>query len=140
MSVVLYILEFLFCSALFVALYKLLIEGRVSFRWARIYFVWSMVVAADIPVLELPLYPADTLYFQIPIYESLAMGSDVVVEEPAYSPMAETVIADKQIDWSKVLTIAFWAVYAVVALMNLAVMVWRLWQIKRLRDGLCACS
>ena len=135
MSVVLYILEFLFCSALFMALYKLLIEGRVAFRWARIYLVWSMVVAAVIPVLELPLYPADTLYFQIPIYESFEIEGDVVLEEPTYSAMTETVVADKQIDWPKVFTIAFWAVYAVVVLMNLAVMAWRLWQIRKLRQG-----
>ena len=134
MSVVLYILEFLFCSALFMALYKLLIEGRVAFRWARIYLVWSMVVAAVIPVLELPLYPADTLYFRIPIYESFEIEGDVVLEEPTYSAMTETVVADKQIDWPKVFTIAFWAVYAVVVLMNLAVMAWRLWQIRRLRQ------
>ena len=67
MSIVLYIIEFLFCSALFMALYKLLIEGRVGYRLARIYLVWSMVLAAVIPTLELPLYPAETIYYQIPI-------------------------------------------------------------------------
>ena len=136
MSIVLYIIEFLFCSALFMALYKLLIEGRVGYRLARIYLVWSMVLAAVIPTLELPLYPAETIYYQIPIVESFEADAFDFVEETAYIGETER-LSEKvaSVDWARVISTILWAIYAVVVMMNLAVVAWRLWQIKRLRDG-----
>lgn len=136
MSIVSYIIEFLFCSALFMALYKLLLEGRVSYRLARIYLVWSMVLAAVIPVLELPLYPAETIYYQIPIMESHEADAFDFVEDVAYADNTER-LSEKsaRIDWKRVFTSIFWIIYAVVVMMNLAFVAWRLWQIKRLRDG-----
>ena len=136
MSIVLYIIEFLFCSALFMALYKLLIEGRVGYRLARIYLVWSMVLAAVIPTLELPLYPAETIYYQIPIVESFEADAFDFVEETAYIGETER-LSEKvaSIDWARVISTILWVIYAVVVMMNLAVVAWRLWQIKRLRDG-----
>ena len=136
MSIVLYIIEFLFCSALFMALYKLLIEGRVGYRLARIYLVWSMVLAAVIPTLELPLYPAETIYYQIPIVESFeADAFDFVEETVAVEETQRLSEKVASVDWARVISTIFWAIYAVVVMMNLAVVAWRLWQIKRLRDG-----
>ena len=136
MSIVSYIIEFLFCSALFMALYKLLLEGRVSYRLARIYLVWSMVLAAVIPVLELPLYPAETIYYQIPIMESYEADAFDFVEDVAYADNTER-LSEKsvRIDWARFFVTLFWIIYAVVVMMNLAFVAWRLWQIKRLRDG-----
>ncbi len=136
MSIVSYIIEFLFCSALFMALYKLLLEGRVSYRLARIYLVWSMVLAAVIPVLELPLYPAETIYYQIPIMESHEADAFDFVEDVAYADNTER-LSEKsvRIDWKRVFASIFWIIYTVVVMMNLAFVAWRLWQIKRLRDG-----
>lgn len=136
MSIVSYIIEFLFCSALFMALYKLLLEGRVSYRLARIYLVWSMVLAAVIPVLEVPLYPAETIYYQIPIIESYEADAFDFVEDVAYADNTER-LSEKsaRIDWKRVFASIFWIIYAVVVMMNLAFVAWRLWQIKRLRDG-----
>ena len=136
MSIVSYIIEFLFCSALFMALYKLLLEGRVSYRLARIYLVWSMVLAAVIPVLELPLYPAETIYYQIPIMESYEADTFDFVEDVAYADNTER-LSEKSasIDWARFFVTLFWIIYAVVVMMNLAFVAWRLWQIKRLRDG-----
>ncbi len=136
MSIVSYIIEFLFCSALFMALYKLLLEGRVSYRLARIYLVWSMVLAAVIPVLELPLYPAETIYYQIPIMESYEADAFDFVEDVAYADNTERLNEKSvRIDWKRVFASIFWIIYAVVVMMNLAFVAWRLWQIKRLRDG-----
>lgn len=136
MSIVSYIIEFLFCSALFMALYKLLLEGRVSYRLARIYLVWSMVLAAVIPVLELPLYPAETIYYQIPIMESHETDAFDFVEDVAYADNTERLNEKSvRIDWKRVFTSIFWIIYTVVVMMNLAFVAWRLWQIKRLRDG-----
>ena len=136
MSIVSYIIEFLFCSALFMALYKLLLEGRVSYRLARIYLVWSMVLAAVIPVLELPLYPAETIYYQIPIMESYEADAFDFVEDVAYADNTERLNEKSvRIDWKRVFASIFWIIYAVMVMMNLAFVAWRLWQIKRLRDG-----
>lgn len=136
MSIVLYIIEFLFCSALFMALYKLLLEGRVSYRLARIYLVWSMVLAAVIPTLELPLYPAETIYYQIPIVESFEADAFDFVEETAYIGETER-LSEKvaSVDWARVISTILWAIYAIVVMIHLAFVAWRLWQIKRLRDG-----
>ncbi|MBP3564421.1 MAG: biopolymer transporter ExbD [Alistipes sp.] len=118
------------------ALYKLLLEGRVSYRLARIYLVWSMVLAAVIPVLELPLYPAETIYYQIPIMESYEADTFDFVEDVAYADNTER-LSEKSasIDWARFFVTLFWIIYAVVVMMNLAFVAWRLWQIKRLRDG-----
>ena len=80
MSVTLYILEFILCSAIFVALYKLFIEARVSHRYSRIYLVWSMIFSAVVPLLELPLYPAQTIYYELPI---------ITYEQPEILPTPE---------------------------------------------------
>ena len=64
-----YIIEFLFCSGAFVAVYKLLIERRVAHSWARRYLIVTMFLSLLIPMLELPLYPAETVYYQVPILD-----------------------------------------------------------------------
>ena len=63
-----YIIEFLFCSGLFMALYKLLIERRVSHSWARRYLITTMLLSIIIPTLELPLYPGETVVYEIPVF------------------------------------------------------------------------
>ena len=80
-----YIIEFMFCSGLFVALYKLLIKGRVAHHQARIYLVSALILSVVIPVLELPLYPAQTVYFELPIINSdvQSLSSSTVVGETA---------------------------------------------------------
>ena len=54
-------------SAVFLVLFNLFLEGRVSYRYSRIYLVWSMVFSAVVPMLELPLYPAQTIYYELPV-------------------------------------------------------------------------
>lgn len=136
MSIVLYIIEFLFCSALLMAFYKVLLEGRINYRYARIYLVWSMILSAVIPTLELPLYPAETIYYPLPIVESYEADAFDTVEETAYVDETKR-LGEKTIsvDWAKVIATILWTIYAVVVMMNLAFVAWRLWQIKRLRDG-----
>ena len=76
-----YIIEFLFCSGLFIALYKLLIESRVSHSWARRYLLITMFVSLIIPTLELPLYPGETVVYEIPVFTPQASPVD---DAPAY--------------------------------------------------------
>ena len=122
-----YILEFMLCSALFYALYRLLLEGRTAHRAARAYLVGSMLLAVVIPMLELPLYPADTIYYEVPIslWEDAsaiaATATDVVATTPA-------------IVWSEVLQHAALIIYLLVVVINVGVVVRKLWLIRRLRQ------
>ena len=134
MSVTLYILEFILCSAIFVALYKLFIEARVSHRYSRIYLVWSMIFSAVVPLLELPLYPAQTIYYELPI---------ITYEQPEILPTPEPMPAvdatpdatpqPKPTDWARVAAIVAASIYGLILLLNLARFAWRLWIIRKLR-------
>ena len=122
-----YILEFMLCSALFYALYRLLLEGRTAHRAARAYLVGSMLLAVVIPMLELPLYPAQTIFYEVPIslWEDAsaiaATATDVVAPTPA-------------IVWSEVLQHAALIIYLLVVVINVGVVVRKLWLIRRLRQ------
>lgn len=53
-----YALEFIACSGVFYLLYRLLLEGRVSHKLARVTLVAVVLFSAVIPLLELPILPA----------------------------------------------------------------------------------
>ena len=121
-----YILEFMLCSALFYALYRLLLEGRTSRRAARTYLVGSMLLAVVIPMLELPLYPADTIYYEVPII--------TLAEPQAVTEVANAVTMPHTVDWWQVLTAVVVALYAIIAALNMGRMAWRIVLIYRLRQ------
>ena len=128
-----YIIEFMFCSGLFVALYKLLIKGRVAHHQARMYLVGAMFLSVIIPMLELPLYPAHTVYFELPIINSDAQN---LPSSTVASDAAPAVQSAAQTDWRRILSIVAWGIYILVFALNIARFVYRLWVIRRLR--LCA--
>ncbi|MBR3775540.1 MAG: biopolymer transporter ExbD [Alistipes sp.] len=121
-----YILEFMLCSALFYALYRLLLEGRTAHRAARAYLVGSMLLAVVIPMLELPLYPADTIYYEVPII--------TLAEPQAVTVAANAVTMPHTVDWWQVLMAVVVALYAIIAALNLGRMAWRIVLIHRLRQ------
>ena len=142
-----YIIEFLFCSAAFMAFYKLLLEGRVSHSLARNYLVVTMFVSLFIPMLELPLYPAETIYYEIPVIsthdveavdDSLPLAvADADAEPRTEVPETEIITFEKPtrsaIDWAAVFTRAVWVIYLLITLLNLARFVWRIYIIGKLR-------
>ena len=133
MSVTLYILEFVLCSAVFVALYKLFIEGRVSYRYSRIYLVWSMVFSAVVRMLDLPLSPAQTIYYELPVITferpvEIQPSADIVTpSEPTVEPVQQP------IDWGMVAGVVAASIYGLIVMLNLARFAWRLWLIRKLR-------
>ncbi len=145
-----YIIEFLFCSGAFQALYKLLIERRVAHSWARRYLIVTMFLSLLIPLLELPLYPAETIYYEIPVIttpnpvvdDSLPMITQTPTAETttAVAPTAtasEGVILETpsrlSVDWSSVLVSVVWAIYFIIVALNLARFAWRIYIIGKLR-------
>ena len=120
-----YILEFLFCSGLFVALYRLLIEGRVAHHLARTYLVGGMLLSVVIPMLELPLYPAETVFYELPVM--------TIIDEQPLAVDAQAAVPVTKIDWSQIFSMLALGVYVVVFALNVARFVYRLWIIRRLR-------
>ena len=56
MKAIEYIIEVLICSGLFLVLYRWLLAGKVGYRLCRAYIVGTMLLAALIPALDVPLY------------------------------------------------------------------------------------
>ena len=128
-----YIIEFLFCSGAFVALYKLLIERRVAHSWARRYLIVTMFLSLLIPMLELPLYPAETVYYQVPILDPApVVTTDIESATITTEPVADHVPV-ATIDWGTVILIAVWAIYFIIVALNLARFAWRIYIIGKLR-------
>lgn len=74
MRIIEYILEVLICSGLFLMLYRWLLAGKVSYRICRAYIVGTMLLAAAIPALDVPLYP--------PSRPSATSGMTILQEGP----------------------------------------------------------
>ncbi len=124
-----YIVEFLFCSGLFVALYKLLIKGRVAHYQARMYLVWAMLLSVVIPLLELPLYPAQTVYYQLPIIDF----TEPSISSVEVGDTATALQATARVDWRHILSMVAYGIYILVFALNIARFVYRLWVIRNLR-------
>ncbi|MBO7436768.1 MAG: M56 family metallopeptidase [Bacteroidaceae bacterium] len=62
-----YIIELFLCSGLFLLLYRLLIVRKASYAFCRRYLIIAMLLSAVIPVLNVPLYPAQTVYMRVPV-------------------------------------------------------------------------
>ena len=123
-----YLFEFTLCSALFYALYRLLLEGRTAHRAARAYLVGSMLLSLLIPLLELPLYPAHTIYYEVPInlWEETSAIPTTTTERVPMTP---------SVDWSEVLRRAVVVIYLLVVTLNVGVVARKLWFIHRLRQS-----
>ena len=73
MKAIEYIIEVLICSGLFLVLYRWLLAGKVSYRICRAYIVGTMLLAAAIPALDVPLYP--------PVQSSPAPGPAAIIND-----------------------------------------------------------
>ena len=119
-----FVIEFIFCSGLFYALYRLLVEGRTSMRASRAYLVGSVILSVIIPLLELPLYPAETIFYELPV---------ITLDEPATVAAAEPQAAQTTVDVWRVLPSVVWVLYGIVVALNFGRVALRLRMIRRLR-------
>lgn len=142
-SPLLYLLEVLFCSGLLLGLYRLLLVRRIPYRACRRYLVAAMVVAAVIPALNIPLYPADTVFYPLPLIEApaeavlpardaatagpAADAAGAVAAEASAAPGAAS--ADRAAVWRRGVA----ALYGAVALLSLGLLGVRMRRIRRLR-------
>lgn len=142
-SPLLYLLEVLFCSGLLLGLYRLLLVRRIPYRACRRYLVAAMVAAAVIPALNIPLYPADTVFYPLPLIEApaeavlpardaatagSAADADVGTLAAEASAVPGPASADRAAAWRGGVA----ALYGAVALLSLGLLGVRMLRIRRL--------
>lgn len=131
-SPLLYILETLFCSGLFMLLWRMFLAERVSYRAGRVYLLCSMAAAAAIPTLSIPVYPADTVAYEFPLIAGHDAG--VSADNP---PIAADVyaadVADNAADWLPVLRRAAIMLTIAVSFVSVAMIVVNIFRIIMLR-------
>lgn len=143
-SPLLYLLEVLFCSGLLLGLYRLLLVRRIPYRACRRYLVAAMVAAAVIPALNIPLYPADTVFYPLPLIEApaeavlpardaatagSAADADVGTLAAEASAVPGPASADRAAAWRGGVA----ALYGAVVLLSLGLLGVRMLRIRRLR-------
>lgn len=137
MKTVEYIIEVLICSGLFLVLYRWLLAGKVGYRLCRAYIVGTMLLAAIIPALDVPLYS--------PAPEPAAEGTAVLhefrgsllPEDGGYGgATAEDAAATSRKTSAKAIVLKTAAVtYGVTAAASIALIVLNIIRIRRLRRG-----
>lgn len=143
-SPLLYLLEVLFCSGLLLGLYRLLLVRRIPYWVCRRYLVAAMVAAAVIPALNIPLYPADTVFYPLPLIEAPAEAvlpaRDAATAWPAADADVGTLAAEASVvpGLASADRAAAWrggvaALYGAVALLSLGLLGVRMLRIRRLR-------
>lgn len=143
-SPLLYLLEVLFCSGLLLGLYRLLLVRRIPYRVCRRYLVAAMVAAAVIPALNIPLYPADTVFYPLPLIEAPAEAVLPARDAATAGPAADADVGTLAAEASAVPgpasadRAAAWrggvaALYGAVALLSLGLLGVRMLRIRRLR-------
>lgn len=143
-SPLLYLMEVLFCSGLLLGLYRLLLVRRIPYRACRRYLVAAMVAAAVIPALNIPLYPADTVFYPLPLIEApaeavlpardaatagSAADADVGTLAAEASAVPGPASADRAAAWRGGVA----ALYGAVVLLSLGLLGVRILRIRRLR-------
>lgn len=143
-SPLLYLLEVLFCSGLLLGLYRLLLVRRIPYWACRRYLVAAMVAAAVIPALNIPLYPADTVFYPLPLIEAPAEAvlpaRDAATAGPAADADVGTLAAEASVvpglasaDRATAWRGGVAALYGAVALLSLGLLGVRMLRIRRLR-------
>lgn len=132
MNIVGYIIEVLISSGLFLALYRWLLAGKVRFRICRAYIVGAMLLAAVIPLLDVPMYspppvPAAVERALVLVPEAMpesgiAPGEGAADEIPAAPAATEAIVL-------KILA----AAYILISASSIALIVFNTIKIRRLR-------
>jgi len=136
-SPLLYIVEMLFCSGVFMLLWRYLLAGRISFVASRWYLLISVVFAAAIPMLNIPLYPVETVYYELPL---ITVGDDELLNAIGAAEtvfLAEYVAAEHfselsgfVVDWR----VIFVAIYFAVSIFFLSMIAVRCIRLAMLRS------
>ena len=106
-----YPLEVIICSGLLYGFYRLVVEGRVAHRTARLFLVLSALLAVTVPLLELPILPAvEDSFVEVPVDESIAVSESI--------DATTTTATANGVDWVEV-AIALYALISAFMLIRL---------------------
>lgn len=132
MNTVGYIIEVLISSGLFLALYRWLLAGKVRYRICRAYIVGAMLLAAVIPLLDVPMYSPP------PVPAAVERALDLVPEAMPESGIAPGEGAADEIPAAPAATEAIVlkilaAAYILISASSIALIVFNTIKIRRLR-------
>ena len=116
-----YVVEIVICSALFYALYRLLLEGRVSHGVARVYLLLSVVLSVVVPLLELPILPPEPTIKMVVVPVEIAETAAEVAAEVAVEPA---------FDWYFALQMVYFAV-ALLSILRFGVSATKICKLRR---------
>lgn len=85
-SPLLYLIEMLFCSGAMAAFYRLLLVRKVSFAACRRFLLLAVVLPVVLPALDIPIYPARTVVYPLPLVTAAAEEPFVASDEPGAAP------------------------------------------------------
>ncbi len=133
-----YIIEILICSGLFILLYRTLLEGRIPHRAARAYLVSSMLLAALMPAMDIPVYTAEPAA-EHAVLEITAIMPETMKAENQIPETAQygTGIIEDEVENEHKYTATFEkiavGIYLLIFIINLALMMNRIMKIAALR-------
>ncbi len=123
-----YLVEMLLCSGIFVLLYKSLVEGRVSHRGSRMYLIISTLASVIVPLLKIPIWPAQMFYVDLDLTVNMPEEIDVADLETVHRVVAGTETVNDN-------TWIIPVLYAIVAGISLLIAFIGIIRIWILRDG-----
>ena len=118
-----YALEVIICSGLLYTFYRLLLEGRVAHRTARVYLVLSLLLSVAVPLLELPILPPqEDRFIELEMADSEVVATTITA--------SDTVTQTKSIDWFTIL-IYLYAVVSGLILLRFTVGIVKIYRLRR---------
>jgi len=137
-----YIIEVIICSGLFLVAYRWLLAKKVSFGLCRAFIITSMLLAAAIPAMNVPLFPAETFEQQTVLtgfdffeeeLEGVANAQSSEGTKVSEMKTAESLPARGHTDIRAAAGVAASIIYIIVALASLGLTVYNIIKIQRLR-------
>ncbi len=142
MSAIRYIIEVMVCSGLFLVAYRWLLAKKVSFAICRAFIIASMLLAAAIPAMNVPVFPEKTFTQQTILtgYDFLeqeldgAAGTGSAVRTEASDGIDVGTEQPKNTGSIKVAAVmAVQVIYILVALASIGLTIYNAIKIQRLR-------
>ena len=139
---IIYVIEAFLCSGLFLVLYRWLIARKTNYSFCRKYLIVTMLLSVVIPMLNVPLYPQQTIYLEVPIMTTaIAQPAEQQTSEVETVETVETesaTVAQPEVTESRLTAEEIWfysivAIYIIVLVMSIALIMKGLLAVARLK-------
>lgn len=141
MDIIQYFFETVACSGLFLAVYKWVMAGKVSFRLCRLYIVLTMLLSVIIPAMNVPVYTTRQTWQDYVAITYSAAEMDIPDEAvadnqrnvPPPGVHGYRTGSSAKVEIGKIFDGIITVIYALVAAASLAIILYSLHRIARLR-------